>query len=115
MRLLAFLDPEDELEALHPAGPADLAHIRLAAAAALLRLARAHDARLPADGYLQLALVMQVGPAFESTRCLTRPYAFFLLTVSFAAFPGMLGVGVLSKGVWLWQEPPFRLLGTVGG
>ncbi|KAK9811630.1 hypothetical protein WJX72_007291 [[Myrmecia] bisecta] len=57
--LTAMLDPADPLDDLRPQGPADLAHAHLAAAAALLRLALAHDSVLPPVTYVQLALIIQ--------------------------------------------------------
>lgn len=40
--------------------------MRLSASAALLRLARAHDGRIPPEAYLHLALTMQARLTFES-------------------------------------------------
>lgn len=56
----------DILADAEPTGSIDSAALRLAAACALLRCARRHDAALDAETYQALALVMQVSPHHSS-------------------------------------------------
>lgn len=59
--LLPLLDVNNDMEELCPCGTADVALMRLAASAALLRLARAHDSRIHPEIFIPLALTVQVG------------------------------------------------------
>lgn len=59
----------DILADAEPTGSIDSAALRLAAACALLRCARRHDAALDAETYQALALVMQVRPP-----CTSKPF-----------------------------------------
>ncbi len=59
--LAPLLDTSSDMDELDPAGPADMALVRLTASEALLRLARLHDARIHPEVYMSLALTMQVG------------------------------------------------------
>jgi hypothetical protein len=56
-------DDQEETERLGTCGAADVGAVRLAAGAALLRLARCHDARIPPLTYCALALTMQARAA----------------------------------------------------
>jgi hypothetical protein len=58
--LAPLLDTSSDMDELDPAGPADMALVRLTASEALLRLARLHDARIHPEVYMSLALTMQV-------------------------------------------------------
>jgi hypothetical protein len=68
-RLLQLLDPDAEQL---PVADIEAAALRLAAATALLRLARCHDSLLTAKGYRTLALVIQVMLCIHSLACLRR-------------------------------------------
>ncbi len=56
-------DDQEETERLGTCGAADVGAVRLAAGAALLRLARCHDGRIPPLTYCALALAMQARAA----------------------------------------------------
>ena len=59
-QLTPLLDIDADISHLQPQGAVDEGYMRLAAASALLRLSRVHDAKLPVEAYFTLALTMQV-------------------------------------------------------
>lgn len=72
-QLAKLLDTSSDMDELDPAGPADMALVRLTSSEALLRLARLHDSRIHPEVYMLLALTMQV--------CVQSPAAPLLMVL----------------------------------
>ena len=87
-RLLQLLSPDTEQQ---PSLAMDAAAIRFAAASALLRLARAHDALLPSAAYHTLALVMQARALLECPKPCLLMRAFCQALIRFVPCAGSCG------------------------